>query len=172
MRLNLSDNGCTGLIEGIYIILLFILFAVTIPLSLMATFRKRQSHNKKPEPITLSITLFTFCVLIIGKGFGDDFKGSKWIYAKANIHELESQTLTLRKNGTFKVDLGHIDFSCSFSGQYQKHGDTIFLDKDVVDQTNSLLATKYLLQDTLLKPIIDANKNSIKFSQFLIITKQ
>lgn len=172
LRLNLADNGCTGLIEVMSTILLFILFAVTIPLSFMATFRKRQLYNKKPEPITLTITILALCVLIIGKVFGEGFKGRQWIYAKANIHNLETQALTLRKNGTFRVDLGYVDFSCFFSGQYQKYGDTIFLDIDVVDQTNSSLTSKYLLQDTILKPISDTKKDSFKFSEFVIISRQ
>ena len=172
LRLNLADSGCSGLIEYTYTILLFILFAVTLPLSFTASFRKRQLQNKGPEPITLTITLLTLFVLIIGKTFGEDLKGKQWIYAEANTHNLETQALTLRRNGTFKIDLGHVDFSCHFSGQYQKHGDTIVLDKSIVAQTNSLLTTKYLLQDTLLIPIKDTNADSTKLSEFVINSKE
>ncbi len=80
----------------------------------MATFCKRQSSNKKPEPITLAITILTLCILIIGKGFGEGFKGSKWIYAEANTHELETQALTLRKNGTFNKASVVCDFIINF----------------------------------------------------------
>lgn len=172
LRLNLSDEGCWGLIEGMYTVLLFILFAVTIPFAFMAAYRKRQPHPKKPELFTLTITLVTLAVLIIGKIFGDDFKGSIWIYAEANKDKLLNQYLTLRNNGTFKVDLGHVDFSCYFSGQYQTHSDTIILDKDVVAQTNFLLTTKYLLQDNLLMPISDKSVDSTKYSEFVINSKR
>ena len=172
LRLNLADNGCWGLIEVMYTVLLFILFIVTIPVAFIAAYRKRQTHTKKPEPITLTITLVTLAVLIIWKIFGEDFKGSIWIYAEANKDKLSNQYLTLRNNGTFKVDLGHVDFSCYFSGQYQKHTDTIILDKDVVAQTNSLLTTKYLLQDNLLIPINDISVDSTKFSEFVINSKR
>jgi len=172
LHLNLSDEGCWGLIEGTYTVLLFILFTVTIPVAFIAAYRKRQTHTKKPEPITLTITLVTLAVLIIGKIFGEDFKGSIWISAEANKEKPSNQYLTLRNNGTFKVDLGHVDFSCYFSGQYQKHMDTIILDKDVVAQTDSLLTTKYLLHDNLLIPINGINADSTKFSQFVINSKR
>lgn len=116
--------------------------------------------------------MLTLAVLIIGKIFGEDFKGSVWISAEANKDKLSSQYLTLRNNETFKVDLGHVDFVCYFSGQYQKHGDTILLDKDVVAQTNSLLTTKYLLQDSLLIPINQTKVDSAKFSKFVITSKR
>ena len=149
---------------GVFIIL----FTISIWLAFRATFRKRELNKRKPEPITLTITLVTLAILFIGKIFGQDLKGSNWIYAKANADKLETQALTLRKNGTFKVDLGHVDFSCYFSGHYQRHGDTILLDEDVIAQTNSLLTTKYLLQDTLLMPLIDANVDSTKFGKFVV----
>ena len=172
LRLNLADEGCRGMIEVIYTGFLFILFAVTIPLAFIATFRKRQSYTKKAEPISLTLILLTLTILIIGKIFGEDSKGKIWIYAEANKDKLERQYLTLRNNGTFKLDLGYVDNSCYFSGQYQKSGDTIFLDEDVIAQTNSLLARKYLLQDTLLKPINDTKIDNPKSSEFVISSKK
>jgi len=153
---------------GVFIIL----FAVSIWLAFRGTFRKKEINKRKPEPITLTITLVTLVILIVGKIFGQDFKGSTWIYAETNGDKLETQALTLRKNGTFKVDLGHVNFSCFFSGHYQRQGDTIILDKDVVGQTNSLLTTKYLLQDTLLVPLNDTNVDNTRLSEFVVNSKK
>jgi hypothetical protein len=152
---------------GVFIIL----FGVSLWLAFRATLRKREL-SEKPEPISLTIILATLAILIVGKMFGQDFKGNTWIYAEANADKLETQTLTLRKNGTFKVDLGYVDFSCYFSGHYQKLGDTIVLDKDVIAQTNFLLTTKYLLQDTLLVPLNDTNVDNTKFNDFVINSKK
>jgi len=168
----LADNGCSGLMDLFFGGLFIVLFAISVWLAFRATFRKREINNRKPEPVTLTITLLTLTVLISGKIFGQDFKGSTWIYAEANTDKLETQALTLRKNGTFKVDLGHVDFSCYFSGHYQKLGDTIVLDRDVIAQTNALVTTKYLLQDTLLIPINDMNADSTKLSDFIISSKK
>ena len=171
LRFTLADSGCSGLLDLFFGIVFIILFAVSVWLAFRGAFRKREINKGTPEPITLTITLLTLTLLIVGKFFGQDFKGSTWIYAKANTDKLETQALTLRKNGTFKVDLGHVDFSCYFSGNYQKLGDTIVLDKDVIAQTNSQLTSNYLLQDTLLIPIKDTNTDSTEFSVFVISSK-
>jgi len=167
----LADNGCSGLMDFFFGGVFIILFGVSLWLAFRATLRKREL-SEKPEPISLTIILATLAILIVGKMFGQDFKGNTWIYAEANADKLETQTLTLRKNGTFKVDLGHVDFSCYFSGHYQKLGDTIVLDKDVIAQTNFLLTTKYLLQDTLLVPLNDTNVDNTKFNDFVINSKK
>ena len=172
LRFSLADNGCSGLMDLFFDGFFFILFVVSIVLSFRATLRKRELYKRKPEPITLTITLVALLILIIGKAFGDDFKGSKWIYAETSRQQLSTQNLTLRKNGTFKVDLNEIEFSCYFSGQYQNRGDTIILDKDIIEQTHSLLTTKYLLLDTLLIPVNDNNRDSTKFGKFVIRTKR
>jgi hypothetical protein len=172
LRLCLADNGCSGLLDLFLGFGFIILFAISFWLAFKATFRKRDPNKSKPEPIILTITLLTIIVLIIGKTFGEDFKGKRWIHAETNSDELERQFLTLRKNGTFRVVLGHVDWSCYFSGPYQVHGDTILLDKKVIDQTSSLLTTKYLLQDSLLIPINDMNTDSTKFREFIIKSKE
>lgn len=172
MRFTLADNGCSGLLDLFFGTVFIISFVVSIWLAFRATFRKRELYKGKPEPITLTIILITIATLVIGKIFGEDLKGKQWIYAEANAHALETQALTLRKNGTFKIDLGQVDFSCYFSRQYQKHGDTILLDPNIIAQTNSLLTAKYLLQDTLLIPLKDTNADRSKFSEFVISSKE
>lgn len=172
LKLNLADNGCWGLIEGLYTIVLYIFFVVTIPLAIWATLRKRQIKDGKPEPVTLTIFILTLSVLIGGKNFGEHFKGDTWIYAETSRQNLSTQNLTLRTNGKFKVELNEADFSCYFTGEYLKHKDTLILAKYVIDQTDSLLTTKYLVAGTLLKPISDKNQDSLRFSKFRIVTKK
>jgi len=84
--------------------------------------------------------LLTLGVLIIGRVFGEDFKGSKWIYAKNN-QTFSSTTLTLRTNATFRVDISGADVGCYFSGHYQKRGDTILLDKNVIEHSFNIRNT-------------------------------
>ncbi|MGN6211001.1 hypothetical protein [Parafilimonas sp.] len=80
LRFSLADNGCTGLMDfffgGVYIIL----FGVSLWLAFRATLRKREHSKRKPEPISLTITLVTLAILIVGRIFGQDFKGNTWIY--------------------------------------------------------------------------------------------
>lgn len=172
LRISLDDNGCSGLMDLLFGALFITLFAVSIWLAFRAIYPKLELNKRKPEPISLTITLVTLAILIAGKIFGQDIKGSTWIYAEANTDKLETQALTLRENGTFKVELGHADFSCYFSGHYQKYGDTVVLDKDIIAQTNSVLTVDYVVKDTLLIPIKGSDKDSTKFSEFIIQSKE
>jgi hypothetical protein len=157
LRLNLASNGCWGLIEVIYSFILWVLLAATFTLAIVATLRKRQSQKLKAEPATLTVIIITLLVLIAGMFFSEIFKGAKWIDAKSENYNAKpsSVDLTLRKNGSFTVYLKEADFSCYYSGKYKKSGDTIILDKEVIDKTDFKLATHYLLNEKYLTPIVD-----------------
>jgi len=171
LRLYLSANGCWGLIEYFYIIILFILFTITIFLALWASLRKREHKNNEAEPITLTIIILTFLILIGGRIFEDKIKGDVWIKAedKNSSYYISGQTLTLRNNGTFRIDLNGADVSCYYSGKYQKHSDTIILDKEVIDKTYSTLSNKYYLQDSLFIPLDDTSVQSTRFDTLHIM---
>jgi len=79
--------------------------------------------------------------------------------------------LTLRTNGTFRVDISGADVGCYFSGHYQK-GDTILLDKNVIEQTHSTFATQFFLLDGLLIAIVDTGiKNDDKVDTLYIANR-
>jgi len=109
----------------------------------------------------------TLAALVIGRIFGEDLKGSKWIYA-TNNQTFSRTTLTLRNNETFRVDISGADVGCYFSGRYQKQGDTILLDKNVIEKTHSTLATKYFLIDSLLIPVVDTSIKNNKVDTLYI----
>ena len=159
LRLNLSDNGCSGLIEFFYNSFLSILLVIVIPLAFITAFRKRQSNNGKAEPFTLTIAILTTAILLIGIIFGDDLKGNKWIIAESADNRLHRKILLLRKNGTYRVDNREVDFTCFYSGTFKQIGDTIVLNRLLYDQLSNftqekyLLSTKYLISlDTVQTP--------------------
>lgn len=128
-------------------------------------FRKRKLNKTKFEPVTLSITTVTFIILIFYPLLAGHTRGVKWISAenKDKTQLISRQTLTLRKNGNFTVDLVEADFSCSISGKYKKVGDTILLDEATIERTNSKIASTYLVQKSQLVPLIDTiNKITFK----------
>lgn len=170
LKLNLANNGCEGLIEHLYRVLLFVLLAATLPLAIWASMRKRQPGTSTFEPVSLSVTLLTLLGLVIGLVFGESLQGSKWIYAETRQPYVSHQTLTLRNNGTFRVDTKEADLNCYFTGRYTRKGDTICLDKSVVDQVGHLLAPRYFVTDTSLIPIA-ASEDSLKQRGFVIVKR-
>ena len=53
-------------------------------------------------------------------------------------------------NGTFIVTLSYVDFSCYYSGRYQKINDTIILDSETVNKSGCILTTNYYLKITVV----------------------
>ncbi len=168
MRLQLSDNGCWGLIELIYTIALWIFLALTFIISVIATFRKRQSQTLKTEPYSLTVTVVTLLALLIGGLWGDNLKGAKWIEARSQNYngQPSAQALTLRKNGTFTVHLREDDFTCYYSGDYRKVGDTVTFDNETIGKTDFKLTTQYLLKGNVLYPLTNSVGNGKQFSKF------
>ncbi len=171
LRLQLSSNGCWGLVELVYNIVLWILLALTFVISIVVTLGKRQSQTFKAEPYSFTITLITLIALLIGGLWGDTSKGAKWIEARSqnyNGHP-SAQELTLRKNGTFTVYLREIDFTCYYSGDYWKVSDTLTFDNETISKTDFKLTSQYLLKDNVLYPLTSSEEKGKEFSKFDII---
>lgn len=174
LRLNLADNGCWGLIELMYSVILWILLAITFVLALVATLRKRQSEGLKAERFSLTITFLTLIALVFGGLWGDNLKGSVWLEAKTEgyISQHSSLDLTLRKNKTFTVHLNEVDFSCFYTGSYQNSNDTLHFDEETIANTDLKMTTVYLLHDGKLLPLVDTTKDDNRYTKFDIVTIQ
>jgi hypothetical protein len=168
LRLQLSDNGCWGLIELVYTVTLWIFLALTFIISAIATLRKSQSQNLKAEPYALTITLITLLALIIGGLGGNSLKGAKWIQAKSQNYNAQpsAQDLTLRENGTFTVYLREDDFTCYYTGNYNKTYDTITFDKETIDKIGSKMTLQYLIRDKVLIPLTNQFNDKDEYLKF------
>ena len=152
------DEICNGPLSAIIILVIYAFLLLTGILAAIAIFRKRQSDKPTPEPIAFSISLVTLLFIIYNLTFRGHTNGDKWIYAEnKNLNDrLQSQDLTLRKNGNFTFSPNS---DCSFSGDYKKIGDTVIFDKKTIDKTNQEMTTVYLLKSNKLIPLFDtANK--------------
>ena len=151
------DEQCGGLANVMIDLFFYIFLLVTIIFALIGAFRKTQLLKTKFEPITLSILILTLLILVTCSFLTGHTNGEKWIYAanKKSIHTLSKQSLTLRKNGNFTVNLDEVDFSCSISGSYIKDRDTILLNQAAIDKTNAQMTSIYLLKSNELIPLLD-----------------
>lgn len=174
LRLELSDNGCRGLMELLYTVALWIFLAITFTISIVATPRKRESDRLKVEPYTFTITLATLIALIVGGFWGEHIKGAIWIEARSQNYNAQpsAQDLRLRKNGTFTVYLREDDFTCYYTGDYKKSSDTIIFDNETIDKTNFKMTTQYLFKDKVLFPLTSDLNDEKQFSKFdITLTK-
>jgi len=174
LKFQWADNGCWGLVELAYTIILCTLLALSFALALYAVLGKRQSGKFSAEPYSLTIAFITLCSLIIGLSLGDTLKGAIWIRATRQKHNSNptTQDLILRKNGTFETWLSEADFSCFASGQYQTKTDTIILEDKVVKMAQFKLTSKYLLLEKSLVPVTDSTKDERLLLPFEIVNKR
>jgi hypothetical protein len=169
LRHSLSAEGCYGLIEFFYSIFLYVLLFITTILAFALVFRKGQ----KPPIITYSIIALALSILFAGKMWGEKLKGNALLYAvgENNRSSMSSASLLFRNNGTFVFTLGHVDFSCFYSGRYQKINDTIILDSEPVNKSGAVLTSRYYLKGEIIAPISDTTTDKTKYVVFKIQAK-
>lgn len=61
--------------------------------------------------------------------------------------------LTLRQDKSYSARIGHVDWSCVMKGQYEIAGDTIFLEHNILEQTDSIISGRYLISGQHLLPL-------------------
>jgi len=157
------DAVCNGPFSAMIMLFIYGLLFITGRLAAIAIFRKRRSAKLSPEPITLSISIIALSFIIYSMTIRGHKKGDIWIKAEnKNLNDWqESKWLTLRKNGnlTFSPNA-----DCGFSGEFKKIGDTIIIDKNIID-TNKI-SSVYLLKADKLVPLFDtANKITFEVTE-------
>jgi hypothetical protein len=156
----LPEEKCVSLVSGITMISFYLSLSVTGIIALIAAFRKRVGNKIPFEPISFSILLISIAVLCCIFYWNNIFKSGNWLVA--TMHPAKSaeilNTLHLRKDNSYAIELSGIDISCTYTGKYSIAGDTITLEKNVYRKTDGWFTEKYLHNDNMLQPITDSDK--------------
>jgi len=161
-KIDNPDEMCNSPLSAIIFLAIYCILFLTGILAFTATFRKRPRDKPTPEPISLSISSIAMLLIIYNLTLRGHRKGDEWIHAKnKNLTDVqESQDLTLRKNGNFTFCP---NFDCAFSSKYERVGDTIIFDKEMIDKVAPEMTTAYLLKADKLIPLFDTvNKITFK----------
>ncbi|MEQ9262913.1 MAG: hypothetical protein RLP14_07130 [Owenweeksia sp.] len=79
--------------------------------------------------------------------------GHSSLTASIYADQLDIGRIELLNHKKYYAFYGHIDWSCSFTESYLKHGDTLILNGNPFGKSEGILANKYLLTDSALIPI-------------------
>ena len=101
----------------------------------------------------------------------ENVKGNKILEAftsKCKCGDLS--TLTLFDNGYYEVKMAETEFVCRYNGLYSLRGDTLFLDKKILAETDSTYYPVYLVNtvDSLLYPLNDGIKIPVEGGQLTL----
>ena len=104
----------------------------------------------------LSVILATGWILsgIIQKPLKGD-KILKAYTARCKCGDLS--TLTLFGNGSYVIKMAETEFVCRYTGSYTLKADTLFLEKNILEESDSTYFPVYLIDagDSLLRPVIN-----------------
>ena len=162
------DNNCYGLADLMLDIIWYGLIVLTGVFAIVGCFRQHKTGNLKIEPITLLVITIAILAIVYNFTLRGHSHGEIWIFAesKKSKSSTSSYGILLRKNNNFTITNHYLDFGCSFSGQYQKHGDTIKLNQEIVDKGDERFTATYLLKENYLIPLIDTtNKFHFKITE-------
>ena len=151
-----SLNTCYGLVHGLGdLFLLLILFV------LLTTFLGRQVYKIVKKADNSKIRIWTSLIVIIasvtafqGKSTWKNFRlGNSILSASIYPDQLDIGRLELIDEERYYALYGHIDWSCAFTDNYERNGDTLKLAGQPFEKTDGILTDKYLITDSTLVPI-------------------
>lgn len=149
MQFHFGDY-CYGIGHGLLFILLsilyFIIFIISVSISIYSYFKKQQVFNFIP----LIITIVTILVLTLA--FNSEWLDSPKKFTAGN--GFMGSTLSIKENNTFEIKIQGHHMSCHYKGDYKINKDTLeLLRKDIGTQTDNIFFNKYLLKGKNLSPI-------------------
>lgn len=159
------DQDCYGLVNLMSTSAWYVVFLFTGVLALIGVFKKRKIKDLKFQPVALIIAFGSMLLLIYSISFAGHRIGEKWIVAQArdSRHSHSNYRLILGTNGNFAIEKSEVDFGCSYSGSYQRKGDTIILDDGIINKVGEQISTVYLFSKSELLPLADTvNKQIFK----------
>ncbi|MEZ4951924.1 MAG: hypothetical protein R2784_21395 [Saprospiraceae bacterium] len=114
----------------------------------------KKAENRRVRVWTSLITIIASVIAFQGKSTWKNLRlGNSILSASLYPDQHDIGRLELIDNETYYALYGHIDWSCSFTDNYEKHGDTLVLAGQPYERTEGILADKYLITDSTLVPI-------------------
>lgn len=125
----------------VYLMALCIVLAISITQAIM----KKQRFNFYP----IITTVILLAILFITPGVQNYLQSPAVFYAQIGAENTQRHySITLKKNQTFEIEVGMIEYGCTYKGDYSLKGDTLLLSKNYITETDSMFTNKYLMDKT------------------------
>lgn len=154
---------CMGMVEGLLFLLFSVIYIVTLLLILVIPAIKKRPFNFYP----LVTTVLVIVAIFLSSNL-DKFESKTTLFATTRTGRVGECSLTLRQNGTFKIEIQEIEWSCYYKGKYEIQKDTLTLLRDDIQAlTDSIFTDTYLIDQNkkTLFPLdkIDFMQDSIRW---------
>ncbi len=149
-----SLNACQGLAHTIRDIFLLALLLGTSLLFLVMQLHKIITHPIHRLTRTI-VSLLLLVMVIFSVRY--DWKNGQFdeviLSANSETQSLNYGELKLLNQTEYYVLYGHVDWSCSFTGLYEKSFDTLKLQGNPTEKSQGVFANNYLISGSHLVPI-------------------
>lgn len=154
IHLHTRTGGCWGMVEGFYSLFLYLLggiFAFTVTIIAVIKF-SRGKELFEFLPVLFSVLLLISFFIYTKKAYKIDRESDAYIIA--GTKGLAEDYLFFSKDLRLVLLSRNIEQGCTYAGRFEKNGDTLLLDRNIVAIQPSLLQEKYLLnEDSTLIPV-------------------
>jgi hypothetical protein len=123
----------------VYLLALVVILTISIAQLIM----KKQRFNFFP----LITTAILLAILFITPAIQNWMESPAVLYAQVD-GEHKQYGLELKKNHSFEMQVGTIEYGCTYKGDYVLKGDTIILSKNYIIETDSMFTDKYVIDKT------------------------
>ncbi|MGV6861353.1 MAG: hypothetical protein ACWA41_06250 [Putridiphycobacter sp.] len=147
-----SLNACQGLVDLFLLLVLVVLLSVFLGRQVYKTIKKANNFGVR---VWTSLIVILACITAFqGKSTWKNIRlGNSILSASIHPDQLDLGRIELIDNNKYYAFYGHLDWSCSFTETYEKHGDTLILAEQPFAKTDGILADQYLITDSTLVPI-------------------
>lgn len=154
-------NTCYGLFYGFgdLFLLLVLFFLVTIFIIRQVYQIIKYTDNRKIKIWASLVVILATIIAIQGRSTWKEIRLGKSIL-KASIYpdQLDIGRIELLDSKKYYALYGHIDWSCTFTDDYRKQGDTLILSGHPFEKSDGILADKYIMTDSTLIPMKSINE--------------
>ncbi len=154
IHLHTRTGGCWGMVEGLYSLFLYLLggiFAFTVTIIAIIKYSKTRELVEF-VPVVFSTLLVVSFFIYTKKAYKIDRESDAYVIA--GTKGLTEDYLFFSKDMRLVLLSRNMEQGCTYAGKFEKNGDTLFLDRNIVAIQPGLLQEKYLLnEDSTLIPL-------------------
>lgn len=154
IHLHTRTGGCWGMVEGLYSLFLYLLggiFAFTVTVIAIIKYSKNKEILEF-LPVLFSALLLVSFFIYTKKAYKIERESDAYVIA--GTKGLTEDYLFFSRDMRLVLLSRNIEQGCTYAGKFEKKGDTLLLDRNIVAIQPSLLQEKYLLnEDSTLIPV-------------------
>lgn len=164
-------NNCYGLFQTLSDLVQRVFLVVFLLVFLIIQIYKIRKHSNIKKTRIMASLFLIIVTIIASQGRATWRKiHLRNNMLKASIHkgELDIARLELIDNEKYYALYGHIDWSCGFTEKYEIIGDTLILSGNPIKRSDSIIANKYIIYDSVLVPIKIQNEEINRVKKLII----